>query len=175
MDGQTKKLTPKQQRFVQEYLVDFNGAAAAIRAGYSKKTAKEIASENLTKPNVLNAVVQATREATKKTRLDVHYVLTKLELIIERHESDHAVLRALELLGKYLGMWSDGLAAQFNNTVNVNDNRTTTFIMPPDQARDVLRRAGRLPMDRAALLESTTAAEAVNGNGSGNGNGESNA
>lgn len=45
-------LTPKQKKFCDEYLVDCNGAAAAIRAGYSKKTAAAIAAENLTKPKI---------------------------------------------------------------------------------------------------------------------------
>lgn len=45
-------LTPKQKRFCDEYLIDCNGTAAAIRAGYSKKTAGVIAAENLTKPKI---------------------------------------------------------------------------------------------------------------------------
>ncbi len=40
-------LTPKQQRFVEEYLIDLNATQAAIRAGYSEKTANEIGAENL--------------------------------------------------------------------------------------------------------------------------------
>ena len=43
-------MTPKEIKFCQEYLIDLNGTQAAIRAGYSKRSAKEIASENLTKP-----------------------------------------------------------------------------------------------------------------------------
>jgi phage terminase small subunit len=49
-------LTPKQELFVKEYLIDLNATQAAIRAGYSKKTAKEIAAENLTKPNIAEAI-----------------------------------------------------------------------------------------------------------------------
>jgi phage terminase small subunit len=49
-------LTPKQQRFIQEYTVDLNGTQAAIRAGYSPKTAWSIASENLQRPVVQNAL-----------------------------------------------------------------------------------------------------------------------
>lgn len=45
-------LTPKQLRWIDEYLVDFNGAAAAVRAGYSVKSARSIAHENLTKPDI---------------------------------------------------------------------------------------------------------------------------
>ena len=50
------ELTTKQKLFVKEYLIDFNGAQAAIRAGYSKKTAKQIATENLAKPYLLQAL-----------------------------------------------------------------------------------------------------------------------
>ena len=46
------KLTPKQQKFCDEYLIDCNATQAAIRAGYSAKTAKEIGCENLSKPNI---------------------------------------------------------------------------------------------------------------------------
>ena len=45
-------LTPKQQRFVEEYLIDLNATQAAIRAGYSEKTAKSVGHENLTKPDL---------------------------------------------------------------------------------------------------------------------------
>ena len=49
-------LTPKQQRFVDEYLIDLNATQAAIRAGYSERTAKSVGSENLTKPDIAAAV-----------------------------------------------------------------------------------------------------------------------
>jgi len=51
-------LTPKQSRFVDEYMVDMNGAAAAVRCGYSKKTGRAIACELLTKPDI-QAALQA--------------------------------------------------------------------------------------------------------------------
>ena len=53
-NGKARKdsLTPKQKRFCDEYLIDCNGTAAAIRAGYSKRTAGAIAAENLTKPKI---------------------------------------------------------------------------------------------------------------------------
>ena len=54
-------LTPRQQRFVQEYAVDLNGTQAAIRTGYSAKTARAIASENLQRPAVKKAIKKALR------------------------------------------------------------------------------------------------------------------
>jgi phage terminase small subunit len=62
------ELTPRRQLFVGEYLVDLNGTQAAIRAGYSVDSARSIASENLTKPNILAAVDQALMELGGVTR-----------------------------------------------------------------------------------------------------------
>ena len=45
-------MTKKQTRFIEEYLIDLNATQAAIRAGYSVDSAKEIGCENLTKPNI---------------------------------------------------------------------------------------------------------------------------
>lgn len=61
-------LTPKQRRFVQEYAVDLNGTKAAIRAGYSPKTARSIASENLQRPAVKNAIKEALRAGKERLR-----------------------------------------------------------------------------------------------------------
>lgn len=55
-------LTAKQRRFVEEYCADFNGAAAARRAGYSKRTAKQTAYELLRKPEIAEAVEQRMNE-----------------------------------------------------------------------------------------------------------------
>ncbi|ENU16972.1 terminase small subunit [Acinetobacter lwoffii] len=71
-------LTPKQQRFVEEYLIDLNATQAAIRAGYSEKTAKEIGSENLTKPNIAKAIEEAQNKRTEQTQIDAAYVLRRL-------------------------------------------------------------------------------------------------
>jgi len=71
-------LTPKQQRFVEEYLIDLNATQAAIRAGYSEKTAKEIGSENLTKPNIAKAIEEAQNKRAEQTQIDATYVLRRL-------------------------------------------------------------------------------------------------
>lgn len=72
------KLTPKQERFVQEYLVDLNATAAARRAGYSKKTANRIASENLSKPDIQEAIHRAKRARQERTELTQDMVLQEL-------------------------------------------------------------------------------------------------
>jgi phage terminase small subunit len=56
-----RRLTPKEQRFVEEYAIDLNGTQAAIRAGYSPKTARSIASETLQRPAVKTAIQKALR------------------------------------------------------------------------------------------------------------------
>lgn len=62
-------LTPKQTRFIREYLIDLNATQAAIRAGYSKRTAKDIACENLAKPNIQEVI--KTEVGKMLTRADV--------------------------------------------------------------------------------------------------------
>ena len=62
----TKKLTGKQERFVQEYLIDLNASQAAIRAGYSKDTATQMGYENLTKPYIQDAVQKAKEVIAKR-------------------------------------------------------------------------------------------------------------
>jgi phage terminase small subunit len=68
-------LTPKQQRFVQEYLIDLNATQAALRAGYSERTAKSIGQENLTKPAVKTAIQQAMQDRSKRTEITQDDVL----------------------------------------------------------------------------------------------------
>ena len=60
------KLTPKQARFCEEYLVDLNATQAAIRAGYSVESAGSIGSENLTKPEIRARIETAMAERSKE-------------------------------------------------------------------------------------------------------------
>lgn len=69
------RLTRLQQRFVEEYLVDLNATQAAIRAGYSEKTAAIIGHENLQKPHIARAVEAAMAERSKRTEITVDRVL----------------------------------------------------------------------------------------------------
>ena len=72
------ELTPKQARFVAEYLIDLNATQAAIRAGYSEKTAQAIGAENLTKPMVAAAIHAAQTERAKRTEITQDRVLQEL-------------------------------------------------------------------------------------------------
>lgn len=124
-----KKLTAKQKRFCDEYLVDLNGTQAAIRAGYSKKTAYAIADNNMKKPAIKDYI--AARMAEKENALiaDQNEVLKYLtsvlrgesqasvlardeigaDRVIEKAPDEKERLKAAELLGKRYGLYSDKL------------------------------------------------------------------
>lgn len=74
-------MTKKQKRFVEEYLIDLNATQAAIRAGYSPDSAKEIGCENLTKPNISAAIAKAMAERSKRTGINQDRVLQELARI----------------------------------------------------------------------------------------------
>ncbi|MEM9584797.1 MAG: terminase small subunit [Pseudomonadota bacterium] len=75
------KLTPKQQRFVEEYLIDLNATQAATRAGYSEKTANEQGSQLLAKLSISNAIAQAQAERSKRTEVTADMVIKELARI----------------------------------------------------------------------------------------------
>ncbi len=129
------KLTPKQQCFIDEYLIDLNASRAAIRAGYSKNSARQIGVENLSKPVIAAAVAMAKRERSGATKVDAEWVLRQAVELHQRcmqeirpvlnpktrkqlHDDDGNALfsfnaaaanRALELIGKHveIGAWKD--------------------------------------------------------------------
>ena len=68
-------LTPKQAAFVAEYLIDLNATQAAIRAGYSAKTAHSVGAENLTKPEIAAALAVAQQERAERTEITQDRVL----------------------------------------------------------------------------------------------------
>lgn len=68
-------LTNKQRRFVDEYLIDLNATQAAIRAGYSKKTAEKIGSENLRKPEVAAGLQERMKAREQRTEITQDMVL----------------------------------------------------------------------------------------------------
>ncbi|GAB6170072.1 terminase small subunit [Clostridium carnis] len=72
------KLTPKQERFVEEYLIDLNATQAAIRAGYSAKTANEQGSRLLTNVSIRTCIDEAMAERSKRTGVNADRVLIEL-------------------------------------------------------------------------------------------------
>ena len=105
-------LTTKQLRWIDEYLVDMNGAAAAVRAGYSPKSARSIAYENLTKPDIL-AVIQARQLAMAKelqiTRQGVIQGLLEVVDMGRQQQDPLAMVCALREVAKMLGFYAPEL------------------------------------------------------------------
>lgn len=71
-------MTPKQEAFVREYLIDLNATQAAIRAGYSEATAYSIGQENLNKPEIAAAINEAQADRAERTQINADYVLNRL-------------------------------------------------------------------------------------------------
>ena len=74
-------MTPKQERFCEEYLVDLNATQAAIRAGYSEKTAKDIACQNLAKLNIQERIAGLRKEQSERTQITADRVVEELKYI----------------------------------------------------------------------------------------------
>ena len=90
MTEKKDKLTPKQQRFVSEYLRLGNATKAAIAAGYSEKTANRIATENLSKPVIARAIERAQQRRNDRLELEEDFELKKaIELLQMCMEPKH--------------------------------------------------------------------------------------
>ena len=87
-----KKLTPKQQRFCDEYLIDMNATQAAIRAGYSEKTARQIATENLSKPSIREYIDERMKEKEAELVADQNEVMRYLTAVMRREYKEHVVV-----------------------------------------------------------------------------------
>lgn len=138
------KLTAKQQRFCDEYLIDLNATQAAIRAGYSKKTANRIGTENLSKPVIKEYIESrmAEKEAALIANQDevLKYLTSVLrgqsvstEIVIEgtgdgcseartieKEPSEKDRLKAAELLGKRYGLYTEKVEETVDMELNVN-------------------------------------------------------
>ena len=86
------ELEEKQKMFCKEYLVDFNGTQAAIRAGYSKKTANEQASRLLTKVNVQTYLKQLIEKRNERTKITQDEVIADIIKVKDRCMQNEAVL-----------------------------------------------------------------------------------
>lgn len=136
-------LTAKQKRFCDEYLVDLNATQAAIRAGYSKKTAYSIGVENLKKPEIKKYLQERMAEKEKELIADQDEVLKYLtsvlrgesrstEIVIEgigdgmseartikKEPSEKDKLKAAELLGKRYGLYTDKVDIDATEAVTI--------------------------------------------------------
>lgn len=82
-------ISPKENRFCEEYIVDLNGTQAAIRAGYSRHTARSQACDILTRPDIISRIDELKAERTEKTGINAAWVLKRLR---DEAEADVAEL-----------------------------------------------------------------------------------
>ena len=98
----------RRDRFAAEYVKDLNGAQAAIRAGYSAKTARHQAYELLTKPDIAAEVQRLQAKRAEAVDIDAEWVLRKLREVAEQEDAAIPTkTRALELIGKHVGMFTE--------------------------------------------------------------------
>lgn len=128
------KMTPRQQRFCDEYLIDLNATQAAIRAGYSEKTARQIATENLAKPYIKEYIAERMAEKEEELIAKQDEILKYLTSVlrgesisevvvvlsagdidvarrVEKAPDEKERLKAAELLGKRYGLYTDKVQA----------------------------------------------------------------
>ena len=122
-----KRMTAKQERFVDEYLADLNATQAAIRAGYSEKTARAMGHENLTKPDIEEAIAEALKARRQRTEITQDRVLEELAVLAFAPITDERLaqlkisdqLTALDKLAKHLGMFTERVHHSGEVTTNV--------------------------------------------------------
>lgn len=120
-----KKLTPKQDRFCREYVIDLNATQAAIRAGYSAKTANRTGCKLLSNAVISARIAEAVNEANKKAEVTSEEILANLAEI-GRSKADGEIvknsdrIRAWELLGKYKTLWTEKVDHQHTGDFNFN-------------------------------------------------------
>lgn len=112
------KLTAKQEQFCLEYMVDLNAKQAAIRAGYSKKTAAEMGYESLNKPHVAARIQQLMAERSERTLISADWVLKGIKSLTEElrgSDDPKAAYKGYELGGRHLKMFTDKVESRNEN------------------------------------------------------------
>jgi hypothetical protein len=119
-------LTDKQAVFFKEYLIDLNATQAALRSGYSTKTARVIGSENLTKPAIKQAISLAMTERASHLKLTATKVMTDIELVrldaikplnSQSMNNHSAALKASELQGRHMQLFVDKVEVELTDTI----------------------------------------------------------
>jgi phage terminase small subunit len=134
------KLTKKQQTFVDEYLIDLNATQAAIRAGYSPQTAKEIAAENLTKPNIADAILRAMAERSRRTGINADRILLEMAKIGFANIADVANMDEASVL----------MSASENDTAAIQSIKVKRI---PTENGDIVEREVKMYDKTKALIE----------------------
>ena len=135
-------LTAKQKRFCTEYLIDLNATQAAIRAGYSEKTARAIGQENLTKPDIKKYIGEKLKTIKTEKIADAQEVLIYLTSVMRGEQKEQVPLlvgegvqelvqkdvsvkdrlKAAELIGKRYALFTEKMELQSETTVQIVDD-----------------------------------------------------
>lgn len=139
-DAVMARLTERQRRFADYYIETGNATESAIRAGYSKKTAKEMGHENLTKPHLREYIDKRLEEMAEKRIMNAEEAMQLLTAIARNEEKEEVVLfgeggsvieekgisakdrlKAIELIGKRYAMWTEKQQVENITPVFVED------------------------------------------------------
>jgi phage terminase small subunit len=116
-----KRLTIKQQRFADEYIISGNATDAARKAGYAEKTARSIGNENLTKPDILTYIKERTAELESKkiaTMKEVREFWT--ETMRSKYNEVKDRLKASEMIARTEGAFIDRQDIEIRGELDVN-------------------------------------------------------
>ena len=141
------KLTAKQQRFVDEYLIDLNASQAAVRAGYSEHSARITASKLLTKANIQQAVNEGQAQRSQKTKIDAAWVLEQAAQSYITNSTEYmddqgrmvplnanAARGFLELAGKHVGVQAFKEKIETETTLKVDVSDIAEATTPAEAA-----------------------------------------
>jgi len=135
-------MTDKQKRFCDEYLIDCNATQAAIRAGYSRKTAHAIGDENLKKPEIKGYIEERLTEISSRKTADAKEVMEYLTAVMRGEHTEQVLrlvgngtqridtmnvtekdrLKAAELIGKRYGLFKENVDLNGNVGVTIVDD-----------------------------------------------------
>jgi len=157
-----KSLTAKQRRFCEEYLLDFNATKAAVRAGYSPRSAKQQGSRLLTNADLGDYLAEQIRKRSEHTHISSEEIIRDLRLIVDRcldvrpvfdsagrprgrfRFEPNSAIKALELLGKHLGMFTGVLNRQ-DVPMKLSDLTGDELDAEIDRLERKLRELDRIP------------------------------
>lgn len=144
-------LNPKQAVFIKEYLIDLNGAQAAIRAGYAPGSAHVTASRLISDANIAAAIQEAMDKRAEKTGITAEFVLEGIKRVTLRCENPigddkfepGAALKGYELLGKHMKLFTEKTEVSGPNGGPIQTETTLTVANLTD---DQLRALASIPL-----------------------------
>ena len=129
-------LEPKQLRFCQEYVIDLNATQAAIRAGYSPKTAQEQSSRLLSKVMVQQKVLELQRPKEENLKITAERVLKEIAKLAFESDKPNIQVQGLKMLGEHLKLFTQ-----------MHESTTTFTAMPTVKTKDENGKQGTITFD----------------------------